>query len=542
VRIVENGRHWHTEKAGPPWCNGSTPAFGAVRSGFESWGRSDGYSGPVTSPAAVIVLAAGAGTRMRSSVPKVLHRIGGRTLLGHVLTTARGLDPAHLVAVVRHEREAVAAHVAEVDPAVLVADQDDVPGTGRAVQCALDALDAAAAGPLAGPVVVVAADVPLLDTGTLAALLEAHGADGNAVTALTTVVPDPTGYGRVVREGGEVVAVVEERDATPEQRAITEINASIYVFDADALRTGLGAVGRDNAQGEVYLTDVLALARAAGGRVSALVAEDSIVVEGVNDRVQLATLGAELNRRTLERWMRAGVTVVDPATTWVDVEVELAEDVTLLPGTQLHGATVVATGAVIGPDTTLTDVEVGERATITRTHGSLAVIGEDATVGPFALLRPGAVLRERGKIGTFVEVKNSEIGAGSKVPHLSYIGDTTIGEGTNVGAASVTVNYDGVHKHRTVIGSHARTGADNMFVAPVVIGDGAYTGAGTVVRRDVPPGALAINQAGQRNVEGWVVDRRPGTAAAAAAQAATARGADGPQDTTDGPTDGEEQA
>ena len=474
-------------------------------------------------PAAVIVLAAGAGTRMKSATPKVLHRIGGRTLVGHVLATARGLEPDHMVTVVRHERDAVVTHIAEIEPAAIIADQDDIPGTGRAVQCALGALDAATPAPLEGAVVVLAGDVPLLDVGTLAALLETHEVDGNAVTALTTEVDDPGGYGRIVRDpAGEVVGVVEHKDATGEQLAIREINASIYVFDAAALREGLAAVGRDNAQGEVYLTDVLALARSAGKRVAAVIAEDSIIVEGVNDRAQLATLGAELNRRTLHRWMLDGVTIVDPATTWVDVEVELAPDVTLLPGTQLHGATTVATGAVIGPDTTLTDTEVGEGATVARTHGTLAVIGPNAAVGPFALLRPGAVLGERGKIGTFVEVKNSEIGPGAKVPHLSYIGDATVGEGTNVGAASVTVNYDGVSKHRTVIGSHARTGADNMFIAPVTVGDGAYTGAGTVVRRDVPPGALAVSQGDQRNIEDWVAGRRPGTSAARAAEAAKA--------------------
>lgn len=236
------------------------------------------------------------------------------------------------------------------------------------------------------------------------------------------------------------------------------------------LRGAFGRLSRDNAQGEVYLTDVLAIARADGGRVRALRTDDPVLVEGVNDRAQLAVLRAELNRRVLDDWMRAGVTVVDPATTWVDVDVDLAQDVTLLPGTQLHGATSVASGSTIGPDTTLTDVEVHENATIIRTHGSLAVIGAGSTVGPFAYLRPGTVLGERGKIGTFVETKNAEIGAGSKVPHLSYVGDATIGEETNIGAASVFVNYDGVRKHRTTIGSHARTGSDNMFVAPVTVG------------------------------------------------------------------------
>jgi bifunctional UDP-N-acetylglucosamine pyrophosphorylase/glucosamine-1-phosphate N-acetyltransferase len=475
----------------------------------------------VTSPAAVIVLAAGAGTRMKSATPKVLHRIGGRTLLGHVLATARGLAPDHLVTVVRHERDAVVAHIEEIDPAAVVADQDDIPGTGRAVQCALETLERTGAEPVEGPIVVLAGDVPLLDVGTLAALLEAHEADGNAVTALSTQVDEPTGYGRIVRDAdGTVAGIVEEKDATPEQRAIREINASIYVFDAAALREGLGSVGRDNAQGEVYLTDVLALARQSGRRVAAIVAEDSILVEGVNDRSQLATLGAELNRRTLQRWMLEGVTIVDPATTWVDVEVELAPDVTILPGTQLHGATVVATGAVVGPDSTLTDVEVGEGATVTRTHASLAVIGAHATVGPFSYLRPGTVLGEKGKIGAYVETKNAEIGAGSKVPHLSYIGDATIGEHTNIGAASVTLNYDGANKHRTTIGSHVKIGGDTMIVAPVTVGDGAYTGAGAVLRRDVPPGALAVTSGNQRNIEGWVESRFPDSAAAKAAAAA----------------------
>jgi bifunctional UDP-N-acetylglucosamine pyrophosphorylase/glucosamine-1-phosphate N-acetyltransferase len=458
---------------------------------------------------------------MRSTTPKVLHRIGGRTLVGHVLATARGLAPDHLVTVVRHERDAVVAHIAEVDPGVVIADQDDVPGTGRAVQCALDALDAATDRPVEGAVVVLAGDVPLLDTGTLVALLEAHEADGNAVTALSTEVDEPSGYGRIVRDAdGGVAAIVEEKDATAEQRAIREINASIYVFDAAALREGLGSVGRDNAQGEVYLTDVLALARESGKRVAAIIAEDSILVEGVNDRSQLALLGAELNRRTVHQWMLDGVTVIDPATTWVDVDVELAPDVTLLPGTQLHGATVVAGGAVIGPDTTLTDVEVGEGATVTRTHGTLAVIGPNATVGPFSFLRPGTVLGERGKIGAYVETKNAEIGAGSKVPHLSYIGDATIGEHTNIGAATVTLNYDGSQKHRTTIGSHVKIGGDTMLVAPVQVGDGAYTGAGAVLRRDVPPGALAVTSGTQRNIDGWVTSRFPDSPAAQAAAAA----------------------
>jgi bifunctional UDP-N-acetylglucosamine pyrophosphorylase/glucosamine-1-phosphate N-acetyltransferase len=240
-------------------------------------------------------------------------------------------------------------------------------------------------------------------------------------------------------------------------------------------------------------------------------------VEGVNDRVQLAAVRAELNRRVLRRWMLAGVTVVDPATTWVDVDVRLARDVVLHPGTQLHGATTVDEGARVGPDTTLTDCTVGAGAGVVRTHGSGSEIGPGASVGPFAYLRPGARLGPRGKIGTFVEVKNADIGAGSKVPHLTYVGDATIGEESNIGAASVFVNYDGVRKHRTVVGSHVRTGSDTMFIAPLNVGDGAYTGAGTVLREDVPAGALAVSAGSQRNIEGWVEKNRPGTPAAEAA-------------------------
>ncbi|MGF0117922.1 bifunctional UDP-N-acetylglucosamine diphosphorylase/glucosamine-1-phosphate N-acetyltransferase GlmU [Promicromonospora sp. Marseille-Q5078] len=491
---------------------------------------------------------------MRSATPKVLHALGGRSMLGHAMAAARELDPEHVAVVVRHERDVVAAAAAELDPAALVVDQDEVPGTGRAVQCALDALDARAhAGRAAqlvhddavddelhadhanggdhplgdgldGAVVVLAGDIPLLDGATLGQLLAAHHADGNAVTVLTTEVADATGYGRVVREAGtgDVLAIVEHKDATPEQRAILEINSSVFVFDAAVLRRSLAGLDRDNAQGEVYLTDVVAAARAEGRAVRAVLSDDPMLVEGVNDRVALAVLGAELNRRVLTEWMQSGVTVVDPATTWVDVDVELAPDVTLLPGTQLHGATKVDSGATIGPDTTLTDVEVGPGASVVRTHGSLSVIGADAKVGPFAYLRPGTELGTKGKIGTFVETKNAQIGEGSKVPHLSYVGDATIGEHTNIGAASVTVNYDGKAKHRTVIGSYAKTGADTMFVAPVTVGDGAYTGAGSVIVKDVPAGALGVARAQQRNVEGWVERRWPETPAAEAAARARA--------------------
>ncbi|MGQ0840764.1 bifunctional UDP-N-acetylglucosamine diphosphorylase/glucosamine-1-phosphate N-acetyltransferase GlmU [Actinokineospora sp.] len=468
-----------------------------------------------------VILAAGEGTRMRSAIPKVLHRVAGRPLVEHAVRAAAGLAPDHLVVVLGHGRDTVGAHLESVAKdlgrEVAVAVQETQDGTGHAVSCGLAPLPAG----LTGTVLVTYGDVPLLDTATLADLLDAHAASGNAVTVLTAHVTDPTGYGRILRtDDGAVSAIVEHKDATDEQRAITEINSGVYAFDAAVLVDGLSRLSTDNSQGELYLTDVLGIARGDGRRVGARVCADPWLVEGVNDRVQLARLGTELNRRVVEGWMRAGVTVIDPATTWIEAGVELARDVLIEPNVQLRGATAVGEGATVGPDTTLTDVTVGAGATVVRTHGSGARIGPGATVGPYSYLRPGTSLGAQGKIGAFVEVKNAEIGTGSKVPHLSYVGDATIGEYSNIGAASVFVNYDGVDKHHTVVGSHVRTGSDNMFVAPVTVGDGAYSGAGTVIRRNVPPGALAVSGSPQRNIENWVIRRRPGTAAAEAAQRA----------------------
>ena len=469
-------------------------------------------------PAAAVLLAAGEGTRMRSSLPKVLHPIGGATLLGHAVAAVAALAPAHLAVVVGHGRTLVSAEIdalaTQLDHPLVVAVQEQQLGTGHAVRCGLEALPSG----LDGPVVVTYGDVPLLEPGMLQALLAEHAATGAAVTLLTAELDDPTGYGRVLRGAdGAITAIVEQRDATPEQSAVREINSGVYAFDAAFLSASLAGLASHNAQGELYLTDLVAAAAAQGRVVGGVVCADVWQVQGVNDRVQLAQVRAELNRRVLERWMLAGVTVIDPASTWVDVGVRLGRDVVLHPGTQLHGATVVDDGAQVGPDSTLTDVVIGAGATVVRTHGSSSEIGPDAAVGPFAYLRPGARLGPRGKIGTFVEVKNAEIGAGSKVPHLTYVGDATIGEESNIGAASVFVNYDGVRKHRTVIGSHVRTGSDTMFIAPVQVGDGAYTGAGTVLRHDVPPGALAVSAGSQRTIEGWVEKNRPGTPAAEAA-------------------------
>jgi bifunctional UDP-N-acetylglucosamine pyrophosphorylase/glucosamine-1-phosphate N-acetyltransferase len=484
-----------------------------------------------STPAAVVVLAAGEGTRMRSATPKVLHPVGGRSLLGHALHAAAGAGPDHLVVVVGHGREEVGTHCqqigAELGREVRTAVQDRRRGTGHAVAVGVASLPAAATG----TVLVSYGDVPLLDAPTLRALVAEHDDAGHAVTLLTAEMDDPTGYGRVVRDDmGGVVAIVEQADASLDQLAITEVNSGVYAFDLGVLRAALAGLGTDNAQGELYLTDVVAVAHRDGLSVGAVELADPWLVAGVNDRVQLAAVGAEINRRVLDRWMRAGVTVVDPRSTWVDVGVRLAQDVTLLPGTQLHGTTSVGEAATVGPDSTLTDVVVGARASVVRTHGSNSVVGPETSVGPFAYLRPGVELAERGKIGTFVEVKNSRIGTGSKVPHLTYVGDATIGEGSNIGASSVFVNYDGVSKHRSVVGDHVRTGSDNTFVAPVTIGDGAYTGAGTVVREDVPPGALAVSSGPQRTIDGWVGRRRPGTAAAEAAARAAGPPEGGPDD------------
>jgi bifunctional UDP-N-acetylglucosamine pyrophosphorylase/glucosamine-1-phosphate N-acetyltransferase len=470
-------------------------------------------------PAAVIVLAAGEGTRMKSRTPKVLHEIGGRSLIGHAVAAARELKPDHLVVVVGHGRDRVAEHVRTTFPDVTIAVQEAQLGTGHAVACALDVLPA-----LSGVVVVTYGDVPLLTGETLQELVRVHTDRRDGVTVLTAELPDPTGYGRILRDASDaVIGIVEHKDADRAQLAIHEINSGIYAFDADLLAAALGKLSTHNAQGELYLTDVVALAHAEGRAVSALTTSDVWQTEGVNDRVQLSALRRELNARLLDQWMRAGVTVVDPATTWVDVTVTLAADVTLLPGVQLHGSTSVAEGASVGPDTTLTDCIIGERAKVVRCHGTGSVIDAEAVVGPFTYLRPGTRLGVRGKLGAFVEAKNADIGGGSKVPHLSYVGDATIGEHSNIGAASVFVNYDGVRKHHTTIGNHCRTGSDNMFVAPVEVGDGAYTGAGSVIRRDVPPGALAVSGGPQRNIEGWVLRNRAGTAAAEAAERALTR-------------------
>ncbi|MEU6366135.1 bifunctional UDP-N-acetylglucosamine diphosphorylase/glucosamine-1-phosphate N-acetyltransferase GlmU [Streptomyces sp. NPDC046931] len=469
-------------------------------------------------PAAVVVLAAGEGTRMKSATPKVLHDICGRSLVGHVLAAARELKPENLVVVVGHAREKVGAHLAEIDPGVRTAVQTEQNGTGHAVRMALEELG----GSVDGTVVVVCGDTPLLTGETLRRLAGTHQEDGNAVTVLTAEVPDATGYGRIVRDGtGAVTAIVEHKDASDAQRAIREINSGVFAFDGQLLAESLKKVRTDNSQGEEYLTDVLGILRSAGHRVGASVAGDHREIAGINNRVQLAEARRILNDRLLTEAMLAGVTIVDPATTWVDVTVTFEQDAVVQPGTQLTGATHIGEGAEVGPNSRLKDTRVGAGARVDNTVSDGAVVGPQASVGPYAYLRPGTHLGVRSKVGTYVETKNASIGEGTKVPHLSYVGDATIGEYTNIGAASVFVNYDGQDKHHTTVGSHCRTGSDNMFVAPVTVGDGAYTAAGSVITKDVPPGSLAVARGQQRNIEGWVARKRPGSAAAKAAEAAS---------------------
>ncbi|KQX83068.1 bifunctional N-acetylglucosamine-1-phosphate uridyltransferase/glucosamine-1-phosphate acetyltransferase [Streptomyces sp. Root1310] len=456
---------------------------------------------------------------MKSAIPKVLHEISGRSLVGHVLAAARELDPENLVVVVGHAREKVTAHLAEVDAGVRTAVQEEQNGTGHAVRMGLEQLG----GGVDGTVVVVCGDTPLLTGATLAQLAATHHADGNAVTVLTAEVPDATGYGRIVRDGasGTVTAIVEHKDANDAVRAIREINSGVFAFDGPLLADALKKVRTDNSQGEEYLTDVLGILREAGHRVGASVAADHREIAGINNRVQLSEARRILNDRLLTAAMLSGVTVVDPATTWIDVTVTFERDAVVLPGTQLHGSTHLGEGAEVGPNCRLKDTQVGAGARVDNTVSDSSRIGPGASVGPFAYLRPGTRLGAKGKIGTYVETKNASIGEGTKIPHLSYVGDATIGEYTNIGAASVFVNYDGQDKHHTTVGSHCRTGSDNMFVAPVTVGDGSYTAAGSVITKDVPPGSLAVARGQQRNIEGWVARKRPGSAAAKAAETAS---------------------
>jgi len=465
-----------------------------------------------------IVLAAGLGTRMKSAKAKVLHEVAGEPLLGHVLRALREAGVDDVVVVVGHQRETVAEYLHSVAPTARTAVQPEMRGTGDAVNHALPHLATEAS-----TVMVLAGDTPLLTGATLRDLLDRHAVSRAAATVLTARLEDPTGYGRIVRDDVGVRRIVEHKDASEAERAIDEINSGLYLFDADALRDGLQHLTSHNAQGEEYLTDVIGWLVDKGDPVAAHITEDPDEIHGINDRVQLAAAGAVLRQRVAERWMRAGVTIEDPDTTWIEADVEIEPDAVIRRNTHLSGATRVASEAVIGPDSTLIDAEVGKGATVLKSHVLAAQIGPGATVGPFTYLRPGTRLHAKAKAGAFVEIKNAQLGEAAKVPHLSYVGDALIGEGSNIGAATVFVNYDGVAKHRTIVGRHVRIGSDSMLVAPVTVGDGAYTAAGSVITQDVPPGELALGRARQRNLPGWVAAKRPGSASAQAAADAMER-------------------
>jgi len=454
-------------------------------------------------------------------------------MVGHVLAAARELEPERLIVVVGHGRDQVIEHLKQVEPDAVAVVQERQGGTGHAVRMVLEQV-----GALHGTVVVTNGDHPLLRGATLAELVRAHDDEGNAATVLSTDMPDPTGYGRIVRDSEQAVtAIVEHKDATAEQRAVHEINVGMYAFDSELLGDALGRVTTDNAKGEEYLTDVVGILCGDGHRAGAYKATDWVETQGVNDRVQLAQARRQFNERILDGHMREGISVIDPHSTWVDADVTLEPDAVLHPNTQLHGRTHIEAGAEVGPNTTLTDTTVGADAKVTNAVCDSAEIGPAASVGPFAYLRPGTRLARGAKAGTYVEIKNAVVGAGAKVPHLTYVGDADIGPDANIGAGTIFANYDGVAKHHTNVGASAFVGSNSVLVAPVEVGDGTYTAAGSTIVKDVTPGAIGIARGQQRNVEGWVERKRAGTASASAARRAreqAATGADGGEDSVEG--------
>lgn len=455
-----------------------------------------------------VVLAAGQGTRMRSALPKVVHPLAGRPMVGWVLDALEGGGVTHTVVVVGHGADVVR----DALPAgVAVAVQEEQLGTGHATQIGLAALDASC-----DAVIVACGDTPLLPAALVARMVAEHTAQERAATMLTAVVEDAAAYGRVVRApDGTVARVVEARDASDDELAIGEYNAGLYVFDRAALTAALATLGAGNAQGEIYLTDVL---ERFDGTVAALVADDPLAAAGVNDRVDLSVCEAALQERLRDELMRAGVTMPQPAAVLVEAGVSVGRDTVLLPGTHLRGATTIGEGCTIGPDAVISDTTVGSGCTVVSAHVLASQLADGTQAGPFAYLRPGSRLEEGARVGTYVELKNTTLGPGAKVPHLSYIGDATVGEGTNIGAGNITANYDGFRKHRTTIGARVKTGSDCVFVAPVEVGDDAMTGAGSIITHDVPDGALGIARARQSVIEGFTEKAAARAEAAAKAQ------------------------
>ncbi len=460
-----------------------------------------------------IVLAAGEGTRMKSTTAKVLHRIAGQTLLGHVLHSVESLTPKEIRVVVGSQSEEVTAHLGEIAPRTKIVTQAQRNGTGHATRLALEG------APATGRVIVLAGDTPLLTGKTLAELLGEHIKSGADASVMTAELPDPFGYGRIIRDGDDdqLLRIVEEKDASLEEKEVDEINSGVYIFDIASLRAGLAQITTKNEQGEEYLTDVIAIMKKAGKKVIPILVTDFTEILGINDRAQLSDCAAFMRDRINTALMLSGVSIIDPTTTWIDLSVEIAPDVTIHPGTSLAGKCVIETGAIIGPRTTMIDCQVGQNGEVLESYCVGSVIGYGASVGPFTYLRKGTELATNSRAGAFVEMKNAILGEGSKVPHLSYVGDATIGKGSNIGAATIFVNYDGVEKHHTEVGDHVRIGSDSMLVAPLTIGDGAYTAAGSVITEDVPAGAMGVGRARQRNILGWVLRKRSGTKSAQAA-------------------------
>jgi bifunctional UDP-N-acetylglucosamine pyrophosphorylase/glucosamine-1-phosphate N-acetyltransferase len=452
---------------------------------------------PAVSAPTVLIMAAGQGTRMRSAVPKMLHPVCGKAMVAWPIDAAREAGAGRIVVIVSPERDISGAMPEGVEIVV----QEVADGTGGAVRAAADVTASSET------VLVLSGDVPLISAGMISALLSRHEQTGAAATVVSAVLDDPGSYGRIVRDpGGEVERIAETKtagDASADDLAIREINAGIYAFDAGPLADALGRIATDNAQGEYYLPGVLEPIRAAGGSVLPFVSEDPNVILGINSRADLAVVEAEARRQILERHMLAGATIVDPRATWIEAEVEIAADVRIEPGCSLIGACRVGTGSVVGPHTTLIDSELGAEVSVPHSYLVECSVADRCSVGPFAYLRPKARLEQGAKAGTFVEIKNSTVGADSKVPHLSYIGDADVGGGSNLGAATITANYDGFSKHRTRIGRNVRTGVDTTLIAPVEVGDEAYTGAGSVIGEDVPAGSLALTRTEQLHVEGY---------------------------------------
>ena len=451
----------------------------------------------------IVILAAGKGTRMKSALPKVLHRVGGIPMIDHVIATARCLGPQTTTVVVGHQADALKAAVTSHSGLEFVVQEPQL-GTAHALLTAEPALR-----DRSGTLVMLSGDVPLLTANTLKTLVERHESHRAAATVVTAIVDDPTGYGRVVRSGEKIARIVEHRDATDAERQIAEINTGIYAFALDGLFDALKDIAAENAQGEHYLPDVIALYRSRGRVVETVTVDDVDETRGINSRIELAALSRIVRQRKNTELMAAGVTIEDPQTTYVDPDVTIGPDTVVHPGVSIEGRTTIGSGCEIHSGTRIVDSRLGDRVMV-RNHCVInnSSLESDSAVGPFAHLRESVVVREHARIGNFVELKKTTLGAGSKAMHLAYLGDAQIGEQVNVGAGTITCNYDGVHKNQTTIEDGAFIGSDTQLIAPVTVGKGAYVGSGTTVRENVPAGALAVSAGKQRNFDGWVANRK----------------------------------